>query len=159
MEYKFIVTGGGTSGHINPAITIADALRHYYMSKGDSCKIIFTGRKEGLEGELVPKAGYEMKIKENAQGVVNVRSIHMYQDGVRGVDLAINDQMKAVKRAQREVDLARLHLNEAMKERKTQEILKEKAFNKFLEEMKAEENKVTDELISYKYGVAAQNGQ
>ena len=64
MEYKFIVTGGGTSGHINPAITIADALRHYYMSKGDSCKIIFTGRKEGLEGELVPKAGYEMKFIE-----------------------------------------------------------------------------------------------
>lgn len=64
MEYKFIVTGGGTSGHINPAITIADALCHYYMSRGDSCKIIFTGRKEGLEGELVPKAGYEMRYIE-----------------------------------------------------------------------------------------------
>ena len=64
MEYKFIVTGGGTSGHINPAITIADALRNYYMSRGDSCKIIFTGRREGLEGELVPKAGYEMKYIE-----------------------------------------------------------------------------------------------
>ena len=115
--------------------------------------------QEKLQALIIQKAGYEMKIKENAQGVVNVRSIHMYQDGVRGVDLAINDQMKAVKRAQREVDLARLHLNEAMRERKTQEILKEKAFNKFLEEMKAEENKVTDELISYKYGVAAQNGQ
>ncbi len=61
MEYKFIVTGGGTSGHINPAITIADSLKAYYEAKGDSVKIIFTGRKEGLEGELVPKAGYEMK--------------------------------------------------------------------------------------------------
>lgn len=64
MEYKFIVTGGGTSGHINPAITIADALRAFYMSRGDSCKIIFTGRREGLEGELVPKAGYEMRYIE-----------------------------------------------------------------------------------------------
>lgn len=64
MEYKFIVTGGGTSGHINPAITIADALCAHYMSKGDSCKILFTGRKEGLEGELVPKAGYEMRYIE-----------------------------------------------------------------------------------------------
>lgn len=64
MEHKFIVTGGGTSGHINPAITIADALCAHYMSKGDSCKIIFTGRKEGLEGELVPKAGYEMRYIE-----------------------------------------------------------------------------------------------
>ena len=64
MEYKFIVTGGGTSGHINPAITIADALKKFYLSRGDSCKIIFTGRREGLEGELVPKAGYEMRYIE-----------------------------------------------------------------------------------------------
>lgn len=64
MEYKFIVTGGGTSGHINPAITIADSLKKYYEEKGDSVDIIFTGRKEGLEGELVPKAGYEMKFIE-----------------------------------------------------------------------------------------------
>lgn len=61
MKRKFIVTGGGTSGHINPAITIADSLIEYYKAKGDECEIIFTGRKEGLEGELVPKAGYEMK--------------------------------------------------------------------------------------------------
>lgn len=57
---RFIVTGGGTSGHINPAITIADALKAYYGPK-EGCEIIFTGRKEGLEGELVPKAGYELK--------------------------------------------------------------------------------------------------
>ena len=56
---RFIVTGGGTSGHINPAITIADALCKHYADEG--CEIIFTGRKEGLEGELVPKAGYELK--------------------------------------------------------------------------------------------------
>ena len=55
MGYRFIVTGGGTSGHINPAITIADMLR----SRLDDCSIIFTGRNQGLEGELVPKAGYE----------------------------------------------------------------------------------------------------
>ena len=56
MSYRFIAVGGGTSGHINPALTIADALKTYY--NGD-CEIIFVGREEGLEGELVPKAGYE----------------------------------------------------------------------------------------------------
>mgnify|MGYP003290884824 CR=1 FL=1 len=64
MKRKFIVTGGGTSGHINPAITIADSLMEFYKEKGIECEIIFTGRKEGLEGELVPKAGYEMKYIE-----------------------------------------------------------------------------------------------
>ncbi len=57
---RFIVTGGGTSGHINPAITIADALKEYYGPR-EGCEIIFAGRKEGLEGELVPKAGYEFR--------------------------------------------------------------------------------------------------
>lgn len=57
---RFIVTGGGTSGHINPAITIADALKEYYGPK-EGCEIIFAGRREGLEGELVPNAGYELK--------------------------------------------------------------------------------------------------
>lgn len=56
---RFIVTGGGTSGHINPAITIADALTQYYKEKGEPCEIIFTGRANGLEGDLVPKAGYK----------------------------------------------------------------------------------------------------
>ncbi len=59
MEYRFIITGGGTSGHINPALTIADTLIKFYESRGDSCRCIFTGRKDKLEGELVPKAGYE----------------------------------------------------------------------------------------------------
>ncbi|SCW32580.1 UDP-N-acetylglucosamine-N-acetylmuramylpentapeptide N-acetylglucosamine transferase [Ruminococcaceae bacterium YRB3002] len=59
MEYRFIITGGGTSGHINPAITIADTLMEFYKSRGDTCKCIFTGRSDKLEGELVPKAGYE----------------------------------------------------------------------------------------------------
>lgn len=61
MSHRFIVVGGGTSGHINPAITIADALKNHYQCNGEECEIIFVGRKEGLEGELVPKAGYEMK--------------------------------------------------------------------------------------------------
>ena len=61
MEYRFIVTGGGTSGHINPAISIADALSRFYKDRGDSCEIIFTGRADGYEGILVPKAGYELR--------------------------------------------------------------------------------------------------
>ena len=61
MSHRFIVVGGGTSGHINPAITIADALKNHYDSLNEECEIIFVGRKEGLEAELVPKAGYEMK--------------------------------------------------------------------------------------------------
>ncbi len=56
---KFILTGGGTSGHINPALTIARTLKDRCRAEGVECEILFVGRKIGLEGELVPKAGYE----------------------------------------------------------------------------------------------------
>ena len=56
-----MITGGGTSGHINPALAIADLLRKDADLNGDTCTIIFTGKKTGLEGELVPKAGYEFR--------------------------------------------------------------------------------------------------
>lgn len=65
MERRYIITGGGTSGHINPALAIADLLKEDASKNGDTCKIIFTGRKEGLEGELVPKAGYDFKDVES----------------------------------------------------------------------------------------------
>ena len=59
MERRYMITGGGTSGHINPALAIAGLLKEDAQANGDTCKIVFTGRKIGLEGELVPKAGYE----------------------------------------------------------------------------------------------------
>lgn len=61
MERHYMITGGGTSGHINPALAIAELLKEEAGANGDECKILFTGRKIGLEGELVPKAGYEFR--------------------------------------------------------------------------------------------------
>ena len=59
MEHRFAIIGGGTSGHINPELAIASILKDGYAGKGDTCKFIFAGRKAGLEGELIPAAGYE----------------------------------------------------------------------------------------------------
>lgn len=51
---KVILTGGGTAGHVNPALAIAQIIS---KDKPD-CEIAFIGTKKGLEGKLVPKAGY-----------------------------------------------------------------------------------------------------
>ena len=59
MEHRFCIIGGGTSGHINPALAIASILKDGYEKKGDTCRFIFAGRKAGLEGELIPAAGYD----------------------------------------------------------------------------------------------------
>lgn len=54
---KFIVSGGGTGGHIFPAVAIADALRKIHPD----CDILFIGAKDRMEMEKVPKAGYQIE--------------------------------------------------------------------------------------------------
>lgn len=51
-----IFTCGGTGGHINPAIAVANAWKERYPDS----KILFIGGVGGLEEKLVPKAGYEL---------------------------------------------------------------------------------------------------
>jgi len=54
--YKFIIAGGGTGGHIFPAVAIADALKQHVPS----CEILFVGASGRMEMEKVPQAGYKI---------------------------------------------------------------------------------------------------
>ncbi len=55
-KYKFILSGGGTGGHIYPAIAIADELKRRYPN----AEFLFVGAKDRMEMEKVPKAGYQI---------------------------------------------------------------------------------------------------
>ena len=57
---RVIFAGGGTAGHINPAISIAD----YAKSRDKGFEALFIGTKSGLETKLVPKAGYKLELIE-----------------------------------------------------------------------------------------------
>ena len=52
---KVLFAGGGTAGHINPAIAVAG----YIKQKHPDAEIVFIGTKRGMESRLVPQAGYE----------------------------------------------------------------------------------------------------
>ncbi|WP_326908203.1 undecaprenyldiphospho-muramoylpentapeptide beta-N-acetylglucosaminyltransferase [Sedimentibacter sp. MB31-C6] len=54
---RVLITGGGTGGHINPALAIAQKVR----SADSSNKVLYVGTKNGLESDLVPKEGFEFK--------------------------------------------------------------------------------------------------
>lgn len=54
---KAIISAAGTGGHINPAIAIANKIRE----KEPDSEIIFIGTNHGLENDLVPRAGFELK--------------------------------------------------------------------------------------------------
>ena len=54
---KVLLAGGGTGGHVYPAIAIANKIKEH----NPDCEILFVGTKNGIESEIVPKAGFELK--------------------------------------------------------------------------------------------------
>jgi len=54
---KVIIAAAGTGGHINPGLAIANKIKE----EEKNSKIIFIGTTRGLENDLVPRAGYELK--------------------------------------------------------------------------------------------------
>jgi UDP-N-acetylglucosamine--N-acetylmuramyl-(pentapeptide) pyrophosphoryl-undecaprenol N-acetylglucosamine transferase len=56
---RVIVAGGGTGGHVIPAVAIAQALRSRYAAE-----VIFVGTARGIETRLVPAAGFELRLIE-----------------------------------------------------------------------------------------------
>lgn len=57
---KAIIAAAGTGGHINPALAIANKIKQ----EEPNSEIIFVGTDRGLENDLIPRAGYDLKIIE-----------------------------------------------------------------------------------------------
>jgi len=56
-KYSFILSGGGTGGHIYPAVSIADALKEKYPD----AKFLFVGASDRMEMQKVPACGFKIK--------------------------------------------------------------------------------------------------
>lgn len=54
---KVLLSGGGTGGHVYPAVAIANKIKE----NNPDCEILFVGTEKGIESEIVPKYGYELK--------------------------------------------------------------------------------------------------
>ncbi len=54
---RIIFTCGGTGGHINPAIAVA----RMCQERDPACEILFVGAEDGMENNLVPREGYQLK--------------------------------------------------------------------------------------------------
>ena len=67
---KVIIAAAQTGGHINPGIAIANKIK----KENRNAKIVFVGTTRGLENDLVPRAGFELKTIE-AHGISRKISI------------------------------------------------------------------------------------
>ena len=73
-----IFTCGGTAGHINPAIAVANILKE----RDPDCKVLFIGAKGHMEEKLVPQAGYELKCLPGS-GLVRGKSLKALKKNVQ----------------------------------------------------------------------------
>lgn len=80
---RVLITGGGTGGHINPALAIAQKVKCADVSN----EILYVGTKTGMESELVPKDGFEFKsvTAKYLRRKISVENIKTLFASVKGV--------------------------------------------------------------------------
>ena len=98
------------------------------------------------------RQGYEAHLAQLYSDRLDLKEISEAADAVEIMKYHIGLQEENVRRAGRKVEVAREKLQEAIKERKTHEKLKENAFEEFKLEVAASESKEIDELVSYRHG-------
>ncbi|MEG6616429.1 undecaprenyldiphospho-muramoylpentapeptide beta-N-acetylglucosaminyltransferase [Peptococcaceae bacterium 1198_IL3148] len=81
---RAIVTGGGTGGHIYPALAIAEGIKTRYQG----ADILYVGTDRGLEADIVPKAGYPFKkisVSSGFQRKLSLKNIKVLWQAGQGI--------------------------------------------------------------------------
>jgi UDP-N-acetylglucosamine--N-acetylmuramyl-(pentapeptide) pyrophosphoryl-undecaprenol N-acetylglucosamine transferase len=87
---KILLAGGGTAGHIEPALAVARSL----LKLDPRCDLLFLGSKEGLENQIIPAAGFKLflipkvKVPRKLTPALLLAPIQLLK--------AINDSMRAL---------------------------------------------------------------
>ena len=82
---KVIIAAAGTGGHINPGIAIANKIKE----KEKDSEIIWVGTTRGIENDLVPRAGYELKTVE-AYGISKKISLKTISNNFKTIEKDYN---------------------------------------------------------------------
>ena len=115
-------------------------------------QMAYNEEQEKLQKLIDRKAAYLEEGRRMRENAISVDDLRDNRNAVLIMDELIMAQRIEVAKAAEVVELAREKLTEIMQERKMHEKLKEKALLQFLDEEKAAEAKVVDELTSYTYG-------
>ncbi len=110
-------------------------------------------REEEHKLEVIHKERdmYEKSLRDASIGKLDVLEMNRCNDGIALKKEQAIEQTHNIKIAERNVELARGKLNRVMIERKTQEVLRDKAFEEFIKEINSQEMKEVDEIVSFQY--------
>ncbi len=125
-----------------------------------SIEIIKLRQEEEKLDELKKRESeYQTKLYDAVMDTLDILKIKILEDSVENIKYNIKLQMVVIVNQQQKVDRAREKLDNAMKERKTYEKLKEKAFEEFKAEINAEEQKEINELVSFKFRTSSDESE
>jgi flagellar FliJ protein len=116
-----------------------------------NARMRLTKEEEKLELFVKKKVYYEEELRALRSGKLDIFRIKQCEQAIDIMKTNIKQQTTVVKNAAHRLEVARIRLSDAMIERKTQERLKEKAFEEYLQVFDAEERKEVDELNSFHY--------
>lgn len=124
-----------------------------------TARMKLTQEEENLE-KLKKKQGLlEAELRELRAGILDLYQIIQCEQAIEYTKTKIKQQITVVRNAAHRLEVARIRLNDAMVGRKTQERLKEKAFEEYIQEFDAEERKEVDELNSFNYNSPMLSGE
>lgn len=121
-----------------------------------NARLQLTKEEQKLKDMELTKASYEDEMRSLRSAKLDITKIKQCADAIDVMMNNIELQLTVIKQAQQKLEDARVKLHNAMVERKTQEKLKEKAWEEYLLEFDMEERKEIDELNSFRYSKPAE---
>ncbi|MDF2510874.1 MAG: hypothetical protein K0S04_740 [Herbinix sp.] len=118
-----------------------------------------TQEEENLERLKRKQSLLEAELRNLRAGRLDLYQIIQCEQAIEYTKTKIKQQLTVVRNAAHRLEVARIRLSDAMVGRKTQERLKEKAFEEYIQEFDAEERKEVDELNSFNYNSPMLSGE
>lgn len=127
----------------------------------DQAKTAFGLAKAALNEEeaklaelIARKNQYVENKRQEMSSSINVHELTQLEHAIKSMEYRIAEQVLVVKHAEKNVQLAQAKLENAMKERKIQEKLREHALEEFRKEMEAADQQEINELVTFRFGKA-----
>lgn len=114
--------------------------------------------EEKYEALIAKRQEYEAQYRDVLNNGIDIPYINLLRNGIEKIRSDMKNQLVNIKVANKNLDVARMKLDDAIKDRKIHEKLKENAFEQFKMELNEQEKKEIDELVSFTYGTNSKTG-
>ena len=132
-------------------LNIKEKLEEQEKTAYGLAKAVLNEEEEKLAQLVAKKNRYVEEKRQKMSELLDVLELSRLEQAVRSTEMLIDEQVLVVKRAEKAVALAQIRLENAMKERKIQEKLRENAFEEFKKEMEAAEQQEINELVTFRF--------